>query len=121
MLIIAYIEIYVFRGKPFQAHSLEQSYHTTQPFVIYLYIYIYVCVCVCECVCVCLCVWCFFEADSAYSLFASFEILICNRLRIPYIRSPLYIIITANEVNYRIRGRSREIIAVLRMRKETYY
>jgi hypothetical protein len=25
--VIAYIEIYVFRGNPFQAHSLEQSYH----------------------------------------------------------------------------------------------
>jgi len=30
--IIAYIEIYVFRGNPFQAHSLQQSYPPTQPF-----------------------------------------------------------------------------------------
>jgi hypothetical protein len=30
--IIATIEIYVFRGNPFQAQSLEQSYHPTQPF-----------------------------------------------------------------------------------------
>jgi hypothetical protein len=29
---LAYIEIYVFRGNLFQAHSLEQSYHPTQPF-----------------------------------------------------------------------------------------
>jgi len=28
----AYIEMYVFRGNPFQAHSLEQIYHPTQPF-----------------------------------------------------------------------------------------
>ena len=28
----AYIEIYVFRGNPLQAHSLQQSYHPTQPF-----------------------------------------------------------------------------------------
>jgi len=26
------IELRVFRGNPFQAHSLEQSYHPTQPF-----------------------------------------------------------------------------------------
>jgi len=25
-------ERYVFRGNPFQAHSLQQSYHPTQPF-----------------------------------------------------------------------------------------
>jgi len=29
---LAYIEIYIFRGHPFQAHSLEQSYHPSQPF-----------------------------------------------------------------------------------------
>jgi hypothetical protein len=29
--VLAYIEIYVFRVNPFQAHSLEQSYHPTQP------------------------------------------------------------------------------------------
>jgi hypothetical protein len=27
---VAYFEIYVFRGNPFQAHSLEQSYHPIQ-------------------------------------------------------------------------------------------
>ena len=32
LFILAYIEIYVFRDNPFQAHSLEQSYHPTQPF-----------------------------------------------------------------------------------------
>jgi len=32
LFVLAYIEIYVFRGNPFQAHSLEQSYHPTQPF-----------------------------------------------------------------------------------------
>jgi len=32
MFVLAYIEIYVFRGNPFQAHSLEQSSHPTQPF-----------------------------------------------------------------------------------------
>jgi hypothetical protein len=32
MFVLAYIEIYVFRGNPFQAQSLEQSYHPTQPF-----------------------------------------------------------------------------------------
>jgi hypothetical protein len=32
LFIVAYIEIYVFRGNPFQAHSLEQSYHPAQPF-----------------------------------------------------------------------------------------
>jgi len=30
--VLAYIEIYVFSGNPFQAHSLEQSYHPTQTF-----------------------------------------------------------------------------------------
>jgi len=30
--VLAYIEIYVFRGNLFQAHGLEQSYHPTQPF-----------------------------------------------------------------------------------------
>jgi len=29
---MAYIEMYVFRVNPFQAHSLEQNYHPTQPF-----------------------------------------------------------------------------------------
>jgi hypothetical protein len=29
--VLAYIEMYVFRGNPFQAHSLEHSYHPTQP------------------------------------------------------------------------------------------
>jgi len=32
MFVLAYIEIYVFRGNPFQIHSLEQSYHPTEPF-----------------------------------------------------------------------------------------
>jgi len=32
MFDLAYIEIYVFRCNPFQAHSLEQSYHPTQPY-----------------------------------------------------------------------------------------
>jgi len=32
MFVLAYVEIYVFRGNPFQAHRLEQSYHKTQPF-----------------------------------------------------------------------------------------
>jgi len=32
MIVLAYIAIYVFRGNLFQAHSLEQSYHPTQPF-----------------------------------------------------------------------------------------
>jgi hypothetical protein len=32
MFVLAYNEIYVFRGKPFQDHSLEQSYHPTQQF-----------------------------------------------------------------------------------------
>ena len=32
LFVLAYIEIYVFRVNPFQAHSLEQSYHPTQPF-----------------------------------------------------------------------------------------
>jgi hypothetical protein len=31
LFILAYIEIYVLRGNPFQTHSLEQSYHRTQP------------------------------------------------------------------------------------------
>jgi hypothetical protein len=30
--VIAYIEIYVFRGNPFQAHSLKQSYHPIQQY-----------------------------------------------------------------------------------------
>jgi hypothetical protein len=30
--VIAYIEIYVFRGNPFLAHSLKQSYHPIQRF-----------------------------------------------------------------------------------------
>jgi hypothetical protein len=30
--VIAYIEIHVFRGNPFQAHSLKQSYHPIQRF-----------------------------------------------------------------------------------------
>jgi hypothetical protein len=30
--VLAYIEIYIFRGNPFQAHILEQTYHPTQPF-----------------------------------------------------------------------------------------
>ena len=30
--VLAHIEIYVFRGNPFQAHSLEHSSHPTQPF-----------------------------------------------------------------------------------------
>ena len=29
---LAYIEIYVFRGNPLQAYSLEQRYLPTQPF-----------------------------------------------------------------------------------------
>jgi len=32
LFVLAYIEIYVFRGNLFQAHSVEQSYHPTQPF-----------------------------------------------------------------------------------------
>jgi hypothetical protein len=32
LFILAYIEIYVFWGNPYHAHSLEQSYHPTQPF-----------------------------------------------------------------------------------------
>jgi hypothetical protein len=32
MFVLAYNEIYVFRGYPFQAHSLEQNYHPAQPF-----------------------------------------------------------------------------------------
>jgi len=31
LFFLAYVEIYVFRGNPFQAHGLEQSYHPTQP------------------------------------------------------------------------------------------
>ena len=31
MFVLAYIEIYVFRGNAFQAHSLEQSYRPKQP------------------------------------------------------------------------------------------
>jgi hypothetical protein len=30
--VLAYVEIYVFRSNPFQAHSPEQSYDPTQPF-----------------------------------------------------------------------------------------
>jgi hypothetical protein len=30
LFVLAYIAIYVFRGNPFQAHSLEQIYHPTQ-------------------------------------------------------------------------------------------
>jgi hypothetical protein len=30
--VIAYIEIYAFMGNPFQAHSLEKSYHATKQF-----------------------------------------------------------------------------------------
>ena len=32
LLVLAYIGIYVFRINPFQTHSLQQSYHPTQPF-----------------------------------------------------------------------------------------
>ena len=32
LFVLAYIEMYVFRGNLFQAHSLEQSYRQTQPF-----------------------------------------------------------------------------------------
>jgi len=32
MFVLAYNEIYIIRGNPFQAHSLEQSYHPTQQF-----------------------------------------------------------------------------------------
>ena len=32
MFVLACIEIYTFRGNPFLAHSLELSYHQTQPF-----------------------------------------------------------------------------------------
>jgi len=32
MFLLAYVEIYVFMGNPFQAHSLEKNYHPTQPF-----------------------------------------------------------------------------------------
>jgi len=32
LFVLAYIEIYVVRGNPFQAHRLEQSYHPAQPF-----------------------------------------------------------------------------------------
>ena len=32
VFVLAYIEIYVFRGNLFQTHSLEQSYHPKQPF-----------------------------------------------------------------------------------------
>jgi hypothetical protein len=30
--VLTYIVMYVFRGNPFQAHNLEQSYRLTQPF-----------------------------------------------------------------------------------------
>jgi len=32
LFVLVYIEICVFMGNRFQAHSLEQSYHPTQPF-----------------------------------------------------------------------------------------
>jgi hypothetical protein len=32
LLVLTYIETYVFRDNTFQAHSLEQSCHPTQPF-----------------------------------------------------------------------------------------
>jgi len=32
MFVLAYIEISVFSGNPFQAHSLEQSYNPTKQF-----------------------------------------------------------------------------------------
>jgi len=32
MFFLAYIEIYVFRGNVFQAHSIKQGYHPTKPF-----------------------------------------------------------------------------------------
>jgi hypothetical protein len=32
LFVLAYFEIYVFRCNPFQPHSLDQSYHPTQPF-----------------------------------------------------------------------------------------
>jgi hypothetical protein len=32
MFVLAYIEIYVFRGNPSEAHSLEQRYQPTQQF-----------------------------------------------------------------------------------------
>jgi len=32
MFDLVYIGMYVFRGNPFQAHSLQQSYHPTQQF-----------------------------------------------------------------------------------------
>jgi hypothetical protein len=30
--VVAYVQVNVVRGNPFQAHSLEQSYHSPQPF-----------------------------------------------------------------------------------------
>ena len=33
--VLVYIEIYIFRDNPFQAHSIEESYHPTQPFRVY--------------------------------------------------------------------------------------
>jgi hypothetical protein len=32
IFVLTYIEIYVFRGSPLKAYSLQQSYHPTQPF-----------------------------------------------------------------------------------------
>jgi hypothetical protein len=32
LFFLAYIEIYAFRGNPFQAYSLQQGYHPPQPF-----------------------------------------------------------------------------------------
>ena len=32
LFVLAYTEIYVFMSNPFQPHSLQQSYHPTQPF-----------------------------------------------------------------------------------------
>jgi hypothetical protein len=32
LFVLAYVEIYAFKDNPFQAHSLQQSYHPTQPF-----------------------------------------------------------------------------------------
>ena len=32
LFVLAYIAMYVFSGNPYQAHSLQHSYHPTQPF-----------------------------------------------------------------------------------------
>ena len=32
MFFLKYTEIYAFRGNPLQDHSVEQTYHPTQPF-----------------------------------------------------------------------------------------